>query len=125
MFASGQDEYTVRDAIDAGFFRGELDGIWKQFLLRMAAQARADDLDLELDDDAFDGAVEAFRYEHDLITAEETEQWLAARGLTLDDFSEYFARQCWGSAAMENLAPEEVDYPSAPAEPCGTCSPPN
>lgn len=109
-------EYTARDAIEAALFHGDLAAPWKAFLRRVAAEDRAAELDLDLDEDALGAAAEAFRYKHDLITAEETEQWLGARGLTLDDFSDYFARQVWGNTEMENVGPQEIDYLSAQAE---------
>ena len=62
----------------------------------MAAEAKADESDIELDDAAVAAAAEAFRYEHNLITAEETERWLEERGLSLDDFTDYFVRHYWG-----------------------------
>jgi len=74
-------------------FRRELQAAWKEFLRRVKAEERAEELELELDDDAIGSAAQSFRYQHDLITAEETEQWLGARRLTLDDFSGYFVRQ--------------------------------
>jgi hypothetical protein len=49
-----------------------------------------------------------------LITAEETEQWLAARGLALGDFGEYFARKCWPGTFEEEVDPDDVDFVSAP-----------
>lgn len=107
-------EYKARDAIEAVMFRGELDPEWKEFLRSTEAETRADELDIELDESAIDTAAEAFRYKHDLITAEETEQWLGARGLTLDDFSNYFSRQYWGTALSERIEPQEIDYFSAP-----------
>ena len=62
-------EYTARDAIDAGIFRGELDVEWEEFLRRVKAERRGNELDLDLDESAISSAAEAFRYEHDLITA--------------------------------------------------------
>jgi hypothetical protein len=114
--ACGDQEYTARDAIDAALFRGELDSKWKEFLRCVEAEKRADERDLELDDDAIATAVEAFRYEHDLITAEETEAFLANRGLTLDDFTDYFARHYYASAIPEKVLPQDIDYISASAE---------
>src|SRR5437016_788607 len=90
-------EYTARDAIDLALFRGAIKGPWNEFLRTIAATNHAEELDLELDPDAIDAAAESFRYEHDLITAEETERWLAKRALTLEDFSDYFARGYWRS----------------------------
>src|SRR6266487_6206753 len=109
-------EYTARDAIDAAIFRGELDVKWKEFLHQVAAERRADELDLDLDESAISSAAEAFRYEYDLITAEETEAWLANRGLTFDDFSDYFTRQYFATAIREKIVPDEVEYQSASSD---------
>src|SRR5438552_16015977 len=91
--ACGKRQYSARDAIDAANFRGELEVKWKEFLEAVEAEKRSDELDVDLDEAAISSAAEAFRYEHDLITAEETEAWLANRGLTLDDFTDYFTRR--------------------------------
>src|SRR5260370_33743941 len=109
----GNQEYTARDTMDAALFRGELDSKWKEFLRCVESEKRADELDLELDDDAIATAVEAFRYEHDLITAEETEAWLATRGLTLDDFTDYFTRRDSADALKGDVVPEQIEYISA------------
>jgi hypothetical protein len=93
-----------------------LDSKWKEFLRCVESEKRADELDLDLDDSAIAAAAEAFRYEHDLITAEETEGWLATRGLTLDDFSDYFSRQYCASTLTEKIVPKEVEYSSASSE---------
>ncbi len=96
VFARGSREYTVREVIDAAHFRGEITPLWQEFLRRKEAAQRGEESDTELDDSVVDEAAIAFRYQYDLITAEETEAWLEARGLTLADFSEYFARIEWG-----------------------------
>src|SRR6266581_5072672 len=111
--ACGEQEYTAGDAIDAAIFRGELDKKWEKFLHVVAAENRADELELDLDESEISAAAEAFRYQHDLITAEETETWLANRGLTFDDFSDYFTREYCASAVRENISPEKVGYDSA------------
>ena len=114
--ACGTHEYTARDAIDAAIFRGELEAKWQTFLSHVAAEDRADELELELDESVISAAAEEFRYGHDLITAEETEAWLANRGLTLDDFSDYFARQYCVGALNEGFSPEHIEYTSADPE---------
>jgi len=108
--------YRARDLIDAALFRGELDVSWRQFLTSLEAAKRAEKLDLEADDDAIDAAAEFFRYAHDLITAEETEQWLKARELDLIAFSEYFARQYWRSTIAGKLELPDIDIGAAPLE---------
>jgi hypothetical protein len=112
---SGQD-YTARDAIEAALFRGDLAAVWERFLQRVAAEKQADTAEMDLDEDSIDSAAETFRYQHDLITAEETEQWLVMRGLTLDDFSDYFARQYCGKALEDKVQAEPLEYLAAPDE---------
>jgi len=111
--ACGEQEYTAHDAIDAAIFRDELGVKWKEFLAEVEAEKRADELDLDLDESAISSAAEALRYQYDLITAEETEAWLANRGLTFDDFSDYFTRQYCATAVRESVVPDEVEYQCA------------
>ena len=116
MCACRGRDYKAHDLIDAALFRGELDSNWQQFLTGLEAEKRADQLDLELDHDAIDAAAELFRYAHDLITAEETEQWLQARALNLVDFTDYFARQHWRLTIDEKIELPDIDFGSAPPE---------
>jgi hypothetical protein len=113
--ACGGQEFSARDAIEAALFRGHLHGLWRIFQQRVAAEKQAEEAELELDEEAIDAAAEQFRYEHDLITAEETEQWLATRGLNLDDFGDYFARRtCLDALGEDEVAFQELDYLAAP-----------
>ena len=114
--ACGKHRYPARDAIDAAIFRGELEVKWKEFLEAVEAEKRSDELDVDLDEAAISSAAEAFRYEYDLITAEETEAWLANRGLTLDDFTDYFTRRRCANALYKEIVPVEVEYQSASPE---------
>ena len=114
--ACGTQEYTAGDAVDAAIFRGELEEKWQAFLRHVAAEERADELELELDESAISAAAEEFRYRHDLITAEETERWLSNRGLTFEDFSDYFARQYCVGAVGEAFSSERIGYTSAAPE---------
>ncbi len=115
VFSSGEDAFTVRDLIDAAHFRGEVAPLWRDLLRLVAAEEKADARELEIEDSAIDSAAEQFRYQHDLITAEETERWLSERGLTLGDFGAYFVRHHWGETAEESAAAAE-DYLEASAE---------
>jgi hypothetical protein len=116
VFVSGNDSFTVRDLIDSAAFRGELEALWKELVRLVATEKKAAELDLEMDESSIDAAAEAFRYEHNLITAEETEHWLEERGLTLSDFSDYFVRHSWGNVVKDDVEPEAVDFVSAPNE---------
>jgi hypothetical protein len=114
--ACGARNYNTRDAVHSALFRGEIDARWRTFLQGVEAENRAEERELEIEEDAFDESVEAFRYEHDLITAEETEQWLRARELDLDQLGDYFTRQYWHRAAGEKVEPAGPDFVSAPPD---------
>ncbi len=114
IFTCGNHSYTARDVIDAAFFRGDLEPAWNELLRCLECEAQSGDAEME--DFAIDAAVEKFRYDHDLITAEETEQWLEARGLTMDDFGNYFGRRYWGNTLRDKIQGPSTNYVSAPEE---------
>ena len=107
-------EFTARDAVEAALFRGDLDTLWAAFRRRLTAEKHVDDNEIDLDDDLIDTAAERFRYAHDLITAEETEQWLASRGLNLDDFGNYFVRQVASETLADEIEGDKTEYRLAP-----------
>src|SRR5712691_4854491 len=67
VFASGDESFTVRDLVDAATFRGEIQPIWKELLRMIGAEQKADERELELDDEAIDAAAEKLR---ELLAAE-------------------------------------------------------
>jgi hypothetical protein len=95
VFNAGNESYSVRDVLDAAEFRGELHPHFQQLLNRCSAEEKAKQTGAELDQQEMNAAAVAFRYKHDLITAEETEKWLEQRALTLGDYSDYFVREFW------------------------------
>jgi hypothetical protein len=119
IFSSGERGFTAKEVVDCAVVRGEIDPVWKDFLRVAECDRLANERELEVDDSALDSAAIAFRYKHDLITAEETERWLEDRGVSLAEFSEYFARQYWGrsysgtvdlpTSSYQTASPEEKD----------------
>src|SRR5438045_9141044 len=116
IFSSGERGFTAKDVVDCALVRGEIDPLWKDFLRVAECDRLANERELELDDSALDSAAIAFRYKHDLITAEETERWLEDRGITLAEFSEYFACQYWGRFYIGTVAPPKSMYQTASPE---------
>lgn len=78
--------FSVREVIEAAHFRGGLDAWWHK-------AARIVESELTVDTEAVQVRADEFRTARDLITAEETERWLAVRGLTMEEFGDYFAWQ--------------------------------
>ena len=110
IFSQSERSFTAKDVIDWAAVRGELDPIWAEFMRVVECNRLANEENLEWDDSGLDSASIAFRYEHDLITAEETERWLDDRNLTLSEFSEYFARRYWGEVYSGKVNPTERRY---------------
>ena len=103
VFASEKRIFTIRDVIEAAYFRGELQLPWKGLLELLTCEAATDS---DPSDETFlQRMSEQFRFERDLITAEETERWLTERGLTLEDFSDYFLRHFLNESARRTRVP--------------------
>lgn len=109
LFLAEGTPYTVDDAVTAAIFRGSLDTAIRETLELAAAEERAEEEGFEPDDDALQASSESFRYEHDLITAGETEEWLEGRGLTTDDFGAWFHQR----SCLQALPPEASESESA------------
>src|SRR4051812_1064385 len=107
VFAAGRRGVNVGDVIDAAFFCDELGPVCERLNDLVRAERRAAEGE-GVDEAILQVKSEQWRGERELITAEETEEWLLLRGLTLDDFSEYFFRQ----AALESdaLRSEPPDF---------------
>lgn len=96
--------HTVDDAVRWAAARGLLDAPLREARALAAAEAGSGDIEEE----ALQAASERFRYDHDLISAGETEEWLASRGMTIDDFGTWLrarlaleARSSADEAGME------------------------
>src|SRR5262245_26113626 len=113
VFICEGSHVTIVDVIHAALFRDELQSAWETML---AGRAVSDALDEDPDEETVQTLSEQFRYDHDLITAEETEEWLAARGLTLDDFADYFLRRAVLEQNEREEPADDSDYVSADDE---------
>ncbi len=112
VFRVGQETITVDDVIYAAHFRGELEMSWT----RVVEYAQSETNGLEADQADLQARSENFRISHDLISAEETEQWLEERSLTLDDFSDFLIRQgTYDASIVDGGARLMPDYAFAPA----------
>jgi hypothetical protein len=116
IFAFQDRVFSTGDIIRAAWFRGELQDPWDELALALECERKAMESELPVDDAIVQTMSEQFRYEHDLITAEETEQWLEDRGMTLEDFSGYFTRRHWAGVLREKVEITPRDYFSAPVE---------
>src|SRR5438874_9394954 len=116
IFSRGEREFTAREVVDCAVLRGEIDPLWAEFVRVGECDRLASEQGLEPDDSAVDAAAIAFRYQYDLITAEETERWLEGRGVSLSEFGEYFARKYWGRTYSGLTQVPASTYQTATAE---------
>ena len=92
VFSLGERTYTWLDVVLAAIVRGDWAALETQVSLGLALVERAGEAD-ELPEEAeIDAAAEEFRYDRDLVTAEEMEGWLGRCGLTLEEWMEYIER---------------------------------
>lgn len=115
VFAIGERFFNVEDVVVAAYFRGELDAWWERALLLDECETQSAEMG-DADEEALQAASEQFRYERDLITAEETERWMEMRGLSEEDFGDFFTRRYWVEQLGESVKPVWRDFPSAPEE---------
>src|SRR4051794_30406049 len=113
VFSARGQTVCVADVIDAAYVRGDLDPAWREVLLFVEA---SDGRVTSPDEASLQARSERFRADRDLITAEETEEWLQERGLSLDDFSDYFVRRDRREKLPMNAPPPVQDYAAAPLE---------
>lgn len=127
LFSVASRTYSWVDAIAAASLRGDWPAVEDEARLGLACAARAESEDDPPDVDV-SAAVDAFRYARQLLTAEETEQWLERWGLTLDTWSAHLERAeltgLWRAQAAEILRAHPVSDEELGAEmyPALVCS---
>jgi len=111
VFTSPNASHRVQDILDFAWFLGVLQPLAREVQVGRARQESAAAQGLEADLAAITHAADEFRYERDLLTAEEAEAWLADRDVSQLQFSESFTRKYWCARLEE---PSEDGVPSPP-----------
>ena len=111
LFVAGR-RWTVDDAVAFSVFRGELRPAVGEALALAAAEEEADEEGVVIDDESLQASSEKFRYEHGLISAGETEEWLSTRGMTTEDFGHWLYQSlCRKAAPRDALLTDPSDLP--------------
>lgn len=117
VFVAGARTMQVGHVVVAADCRGELLAVWNTFAALLETEKRGAALverdEADVDDEQLQSLSEQFRYDRDLITAEDTERWLEERGLTLEDFNGYFVRHYWAATLDPAPAQAVPDYRTA------------
>lgn len=107
VLAVGSREYVWLDVFLAAMLRGE----WREFERRLVeglACAAAEGADTRPrtiwpDDRQIEEAANAFRYERDLVSSDETIDWLDRAGLTFDAWTNYLVRRLLHARCRDHL----------------------
>ncbi len=116
IFRAGGRDFTSADAVRAAEHRSALNPVRLQTSIGIACRQYADEEGFALDPDEVESAADAYRTEHDLTTADETEGWLEVHELSLDDFSAWLERRIWHRRFLIELPVIERDYRPEPVE---------
>ncbi len=111
IFESSGSQYTVEQILVAAEFRGEMVDIRKEMQDSLSCREYAEEEGFVLDEETLQADSDAFRYQHRLITVEETDTWLSECNLTLDDLSDFLERDHWRKRFNSQLAWIRSEYP--------------
>lgn len=92
IFSCGATSFTPSHILTAAAFWGELDEHYVESKRRRLALSRAREEGIEISDEELQARSERFRREFGLRTARATENWMAARGVTIDAFTDFLER---------------------------------
>jgi hypothetical protein len=105
-FEAGGRSVVFREIVQAAAVRGDLDPFLEQTIAAWRAQTEALNSGLEAEESSVEALMEEYRYDRDLVSAEETERWLAQWGLTPEDFLDHFVRRYWAGVHRNGTANE-------------------
>jgi len=112
----GQDTYCWGDVVLLAMMTGRWNRLEREIREGLACVIHSEAAEVEEPEAAIEGLAAEFRYERDLITAEEAENWLAARNLDAEKWMEWARREAlrheWASKAEQLIR----DHPVSQAE---------
>jgi len=95
IFKAGKKDYSFKDCLQFIACHKGLEMIYKEIQQSLVCEEYANDEGFECQKDTLHAEMVKFRCHYNLLTAEETEQWLSKRSLTTADLMNYLERQYW------------------------------
>lgn len=92
VFSLGGDLFTWQDVRAHALATGTWAELEQAAREGVACECLADEDGEEVDEDAIEAAAEEFRYERDLVTADEMEAWLEREGLSAEEWMGHIRR---------------------------------
>ncbi len=111
VFAVGNRTYCWEDVVLAAKLRGEWDAFERRLRQGLACVKRAEELGEGPSEEELEAAAGDFRYERDLVAAEEMEAWLERRGLSVEEWMGYVLRERLRRDLSADLEEIEEGFP--------------
>jgi hypothetical protein len=111
LFTVAGRTYAWEDVLLAAELRGELGALERQTRQGLACLARLAAEAGEAPTEAVRAAATEFRYDRNLLAAEELEAWLEDRGLTVSDWNGYLRRLVLRERWEDELERIEAEFP--------------
>jgi len=116
LFTVADRTYAWEDVLLAVELRGELDALERQTRQGLACLRRLAAETGEAPTEAVRAAATVFRYDRNLLAAEELENWLDTRGLTVSDWNGYLRRLVLRERWEDELEQIEAEFAVAEEE---------
>jgi len=116
IFCVESEEYRWDDVILAAKLRGDWARLEKELCEGMACVKRMEEAEDEIDAEELESAANDFRYERDLVTAEEAEAWLKQWNLTAEAWMDYIRRWVLRRKWADELAEIVARFPVTKSE---------
>lgn len=92
VFSVGRRRYRWEDVVLAGYLWGDISRLEQGTREAIACRKRLDDRGEAPTVTEVETTAEEWRYERDLLSADDLQEWLTARGIDMDDWLEYIDR---------------------------------
>jgi hypothetical protein len=116
LFSVGTRSYDWVDTVIAAMIRGDWEPVEKTFRQAHACAEAAAEGDEDPAQSDIDRAADQFRYARNLITADETEQWLDRCGIEFDDWIDHLHRSVLRAKNIDRLDELVRQYPTSDEE---------
>jgi len=110
LFTVGGRTFAWEDVLLAAELRGELGGLERQARQGLACLRRLAAETDEMPAEAVRAAATVFRYDRNLLAAEELEAWLDARGLTVSEWNGFLRRLVLRERWADELEQIEAEF---------------
>ena len=114
IFSVDNVDYAFEEVFAFAEFRNDAAGVRQELIDALACECYAEEEGFELDTGRLQALTDQFRYERNLISAEEFENWLKIVHLELSQVVDHMSRVLWKERFSDHLQHIRLDYTPDP-----------